>query len=210
MEEKKVVIIGYSGHAYVVCDIFNSSSHEIIGYCENEEKNVNPYQLTFFGAETSPKGLQALKENSYFIGIGNNHIRSKIQNRLQKKFKLTPINAIHPSAIISSMAKVKKGVMISTNVSINTLATIGNGVICNTGCIIEHECNIGDFVHIAPSAVLTGNVTVGNLSFIGANSVIKQGVRIGENVTIGAGTVVIKDIPDNVTVVGNPQRIIKF
>ena len=31
---------------------------------------------------------------------------------------------------------------------------------------------------------------------------------IGENVIIGAGTVVVKDVPDNCVVVGNPMRIL--
>jgi acetyltransferase-like isoleucine patch superfamily enzyme len=43
---------------------------------------------------------------------------------------------------------------------------------------------------------------------VGANSVIRQGITIGANVIIGAGTVVVKDIPDNVMVVGNPQKIL--
>jgi acetyltransferase-like isoleucine patch superfamily enzyme len=66
---------------------------------------------------------------------------------------------------------------------------------------------IGDFSHIAPGAVLCGNVKIGKGTFVGANSVITQGINIGNNVIIGAGTVVIRDIPDNCTVVGNPQRI---
>lgn len=35
------------------------------------------------------------------------------------------------------------------------------------------------------------------------------GVKIGDNVKIGAMSVVIKDVPSNCTVVGNPARIIK-
>jgi serine acetyltransferase len=49
--------------------------------------------------------------------------------------------------------------------------------------------------------VLCGNVKVSNSSFVGANAVIKQRVSIGRNITIGAGAVVIKDVPDNITVV---------
>jgi acetyltransferase EpsM len=35
-----------------------------------------------------------------------------------------------------------------------------------------------------------------------------QGIRIGRWCTIGAGAVVIRDIPDNVTAVGNPTYIL--
>lgn len=35
------------------------------------------------------------------------------------------------------------------------------------------------------------------------------GVHIGDNVMVGAGSVVVKDIPDNCVVAGNPAKIIK-
>jgi serine acetyltransferase len=34
-------------------------------------------------------------------------------------------------------------------------------------------------------------------------------LRIGQNTTVGAGAVIIKDVPDNVVVVGNPGKVIK-
>lgn len=43
----------------------------------------------------------------------------------------------------------------------------------------------------------------------GANVTVLGGITIGNNVIIGAGSVVVKDIPDNVVVAGNPARIIK-
>jgi acetyltransferase-like isoleucine patch superfamily enzyme len=49
----------------------------------------------------------------------------------------------------------------------------------------------------------------GELSFIGISAIIIQGIKIGKNVTIGAGSVVIKDIPDNAVVVGNPGKVIE-
>lgn len=41
---------------------------------------------------------------------------------------------------------------------------------------------------------------------IGSNATILPGVTIGENAVVGAGAVVTKDVPDGVTVVGNPAR----
>ena len=55
---------------------------------------------------------------------------------------------------------------------------------------------------------LKKEISVGNNVFIGGNSQILYGVSIGNNVIIGAGSVVVKDIPDNSVVAGNPARII--
>jgi acetyltransferase-like isoleucine patch superfamily enzyme len=44
---------------------------------------------------------------------------------------------------------------------------------------------------------------------VGANVTVLDHVTIGKNALIGAGAVVIKDIPANSVVVGNPAKIIK-
>ena len=68
---------------------------------------------------------------------------------------------------------------------------------------------IEDFVHIAPGCNLCGAVEIAEGTLIGAGSVIIPGVKIGKWSVIGAGSVVVNDIPDNVTAVGNPCRVIK-
>jgi UDP-2-acetamido-3-amino-2,3-dideoxy-glucuronate N-acetyltransferase len=44
---------------------------------------------------------------------------------------------------------------------------------------------------------------------IGTGATILAGVTIGENAMIGAGSLITKDVPPNVTVAGNPARIIR-
>lgn len=55
-----------------------------------------------------------------------------------------------------------------------------------------------------------GVPVIGDNVSLGANVTIIGPVHIGNNVTIGAGSVVVKDIPDNAVVVGNPARVIKY
>ena len=45
--------------------------------------------------------------------------------------------------------------------------------------------------------------------WIGDRAVIGKGVTIGENSIVAAGAIVVKDVPDNVIVGGNPAKIIK-
>lgn len=50
---------------------------------------------------------------------------------------------------------------------------------------------------------------IGDNVSLGANVTIMGGVHIGNNVVVGAGSVVVKDVPDNCIVAGNPARIIR-
>jgi sugar O-acyltransferase (sialic acid O-acetyltransferase NeuD family) len=201
-----MILIGYSGHAFVVCGILKAAGKNVMGYCDMAEKEYDPFGLQYFGTENSEHGLAAIKDHGYFIAIGDNNLRKKIYDSLQQN-NLSSTNAIHPSAVIDSSASIAaQGVMIAANATVNPLASIATGAICNTGCIIEHECVVGEFAHIGPGAVLCGNVKIGEGTFVGANAVIRQGVTVGRNAMIGAGAVVVRDVPDNVTVVGVPAK----
>ena len=201
-----MILIGYSGHAFVVYGIFKAAGKHVSGYCDVAEKEYNPFGLQYVGTENSESGLSAIKASGYFVAVGDNLLRKKIYDVLKKNNSST-INAIHPAAFIDASATIAAGgVMIAANVTINPLAFIAAGAICNTGCIIEHECIVGAFAHIGPGAVLCGNVNIGDGTFVGANAVIRQGITVGKNAMIGAGAVVVKNIPDNVTVIGVPAR----
>ena len=114
-------------------------------YFDKEEKHYNPYGLKYFGKESSDEAFTVLKNNEFFIAIGDNNIRQKIYENFASSCCM-PVNAIHPSAVIDPRAILAKhGIMISSHVSVNALSSIGKAVICNTGSIIEHECEIGDF-----------------------------------------------------------------
>lgn len=54
-----------------------------------------------------------------------------------------------------------------------------------------------------------GRPVIGDNVWLGANVTIIGKVRIGNNVVVGAGSVVVKDVPDNCVVAGNPARILR-
>ena len=74
--------------------------------------------------------------------------------------------------------------------------------------------SLGDNCHIAQCTTIgyssKGRPTIGNNVGISAHCVIIGNITIGNNVIVGAGSVVVKDVPENCVVAGNPARIIRY
>lgn len=208
LDNREVVLIGYSGHGFVVAEVAFFCSYKLRYYAEKREIQKNPYNLIYMGDEREENFGGWNHGYGFLVSVGNNRIREKIALTLLCKNE-NILSIIHPYSIIAKNVKLGIGIFVAPNVSVNALAEIGAYSILNTGCIIEHECEIGQASHIAPGAVLAGDVKVGDRTFVGANAVIKQGIVIGKDVVVGAGSVVLRNIPDSETWAGNPARRLK-
>jgi len=105
--------------------------------------------------------------------------------------------------------KIGRGNIIQPWVSIRPYAKVGNhNLICGQ-TNIGHHIEIGDYCTISPKTTLCGNIKIKDGVFLGAGCTIIPGRVVGEGAVVGAGAVVIKDIPPNQVVVGNPARIIR-
>ena len=74
---------------------------------------------------------------------------------------------------------------------------------CGAYCQIWHNVTIGKAYSGGKRPVLGNNIKVC------AGSIILGDIVIGDNVTIGAGCIVVKSVPNNCVVVGNPARIVQ-
>lgn len=55
-----MIIIGYSGHGFVVCGIIKAAGKSIAGYCDSEEKTYNPFALNILAKKMLMQPLQHL------------------------------------------------------------------------------------------------------------------------------------------------------
>lgn len=100
--------------------------------------------------------------------------------------------------------------LLSPGTTITAAASIeiGDNCMFAAGCYIADSDWHGIYNRLRPfrctkPIVLKDNVWIGHGAKVG------KGVTIGENSVVAAGAIVVKDVPDNVVVGGNPAKIIK-
>ncbi len=84
--------------------------------------------------------------------------------------------------------------------------TIGRGVKLDDHVQIGHNCTIGENTVMVGQVGVSGSVTVGRNCILAGQSGVVDHVRIGDGVKVLAKTAVTKDIPDGMTVSGQPAR----
>jgi len=201
---RKLLIIGASGHGKVVADIAKKiSKWDSIAFLDDDENKTQVMNIKVIGKTSDV--YKYINKYDIFVGIGNNYTRERIQEHLEKLGANIPV-LIHPKAILGENVEVKQGTVIMAGAIINSCTRIGKGCIINTGVTIDHDNIIDDYVHISPGANLAGNVTVGKRTWIGIGSVVSNNVSIAGNSIIGAGSLVLKDIIEVGTYIGVPVR----
>lgn len=105
-----------------------------------------------------------------------------------------------------------------TGIEIHPGATIGKKLFIDhgMGVVIGETAEIGENVTIYHGVTLGGvslnkgkrHPTIGNNVVIGSGSKILGPFKVGDNAKIGSNSVVVKEVPENATVVGIPGRIV--
>jgi len=85
------------------------------------------------------------------------------------------------------------------------------------GILISHESRVGKNLNITHQVTIgnrglgvKGAPTLGDNVFIGSGAKIVGPIKIGDNARIGTNSVVLKNVPNNAVVVGNPAKIVKI
>ena len=182
---------------------------ELIGFFDDGEtpgRFVNGYPV-LGGMEELNAWPSSL---SVVLAIGTPKTKRDVFHRIINPRISYPV-LIHPSVIIGSPKYVDmgQGTIVCAGSILTTHISIGRHVLLNLACTVGHQSQIGDFSSFMPTCNISGEVNIGEGAFWGTGAKIINRRTVGCNVTVGAGAVVIDDLPENVTAVGVPARVIQ-
>lgn len=114
---------------------------------------------------------------------------------------------------VSQRAKRRTGVEIHPAAKIGRRLVIDHG----TGIVIGATAEIGDDCLLYQGVTLGGtgaarekrHPTLGNNVMVGCGAKVLGPFKVGDNVKIAANSVVLREVPDNCTVVGIPGHIVR-
>jgi len=105
------------------------------------------------------------------------------------------------------------------NLELGTRSCLGPRSICYSvdQVRLETDAIVSQGVHLCAAthdhrktafSLLTGEIVIGEGAWVAAEAFVGPGVTIGRCAVVGARSVVMRDVPENKVVVGNPARII--
>jgi len=210
---KNIVLIGGGNQAHYTIDIIEKEGkYNIVGIIDSiHDVDSDRFGYKIIGRQENIS--QIIKEYDVeggVISIGDNWSRYYVYNQIKE---LAPdlefVNAIHPSIVIGNNVTLGKGIVAMAGCIFNPKSFIGNFTFFATGAQIEHDCVISDFASVSAGSVTGGYVKLGKFSALTLGVTVLDRLEIGENTVVGAGSLILKSLPSDVLVYGNPASIIR-
>lgn len=148
------------------------------------------------------------EEHLISIAISGGEVREQVAVKCQQAgVKMVGVRA--ENSVMLSEIEIGPGEILCPFVTLTSNIRIGKSFHANLYSYVAHDCVIGDYVTFAPGVCCNGNVVIEDRVYMGTGAIVKQGqpgrpIIIGKGAVVAAGAFVTRNVPEGMTVFGNP------
>ena len=205
MSKCPLLVLGFGGNAVDAIDTIENS-YDIIGFIDD---NPARQKLSFEGIPVYTRMVLEKYKDAKVITLIGSETSFRKREKIISGFQIPDsrfATIIHPTAVISRLAKVGHDVIVFAGVVVTANAVIGNHTFVLPNSVIHHDVSIADYTMVGANVTIAGHVKVGKSCYLGSASSIKNGINIGDYSMVGMAANVVCSIPPSSTVVGNPAK----
>ncbi|NDV61621.1 acetyltransferase [Puniceicoccales bacterium CK1056] len=209
---KQLIIIGAGGFGREVLEWAKQSpayrrEWEIAGFLDDRADCLERFSGLELPLLGNTHDYEPRKDDVFLCAIGVPQLRMEMRKRFEAKGAVFT-RLIHESCVVGSRVELGTGVILCPRVVLTCDISIGANTAMNVSTAMGHDASIGTDCQISSFCDITGYVKIGNEVFLGSRASIIPGKQVGDRSVIGAGSVVVADVPEKVTVFGNPARLL--
>lgn len=207
---KKLLIIGAGGlgrlvHDYVRRDPAAFSDYTLHGFLDTRPDLRLPRDIDV-PVLGSPLDHRVADDEVFLLAAGDPAWRRELTLPLARQG--ADFIGYHLRAEVGARSMIGRGVFAIAGVAVSVDSRIGDFVHLDRHAILGHDVTVGRYSVVGAMAFLAGGVQIGEAVTVHPRATIASGVTIGDGAIVGLGAVVVTDVPPNVTVFGNPARVI--
>lgn len=209
IEQNRLVIIGFGGLGLELFDYIrsghfsgketestrrNDSSWSQIAYADDQDRTEIGEQL---GVERIGNVADYVPRDAdrLLVAVGYPIPRFRLWNELRAKSG-SFVSFIHPTASVSSHAKIGSGTIIGPMAVVNAGAKIGDNVLVNCYASVGHGGVVGHHSVLSPYSSVLGDAKIGQECWLGTRASVFPQVVVGDRCTIDAHSFAKMDVPD--------------
>ena len=202
---EQLLIFPFNGNALEALDCIDGQ-YELLGFIDDtpEKQGMSKWGIPVFDRTALQKYSDAR-----VLAVPGSPASYKKRKEHIDSLEIDParfITLVHPSANIGKFVTLGTNCLIMAGVVITSNASIGDHVCILPNTVIHHDAVIHSYTLFGCNIAVAGGTVVERNCYIGSGTNIISGITIGEFSLIGLGSNVIRSVPPQSKVAGNPAR----
>lgn len=209
---KRLIIIGAGGFGREIlewartCPAFRRE-WEIGGFLDDRPEVLAGFEGLGVPLLGSTVDYVPASGDCFVIAMGKPLLRSLMWQRFEERgAEFTRI--LHESCRVGPRVQLDPGVVLCPGVCLTCDIHVGANSALNINTAVGHDAVIGRHCQISSFCDITGYTRIGDEVLLGSRVSLIPGMQVGDRAVVGAGSVVVSPVEADVTVFGNPARLL--